>query len=94
MFFHAIWAHFHKNWGHVFYEELADTHFLGKTSIPMKSSLMEKGIGVILSMGVDWLHFLRTKSSELQHLTILRGYTMDECVLNFSSLVPNVSSIL
>lgn len=67
--------------GHFFYEELADTYFLGKTSIPMKSSLMEKGIGVILSMGVNWLHFFRTKSSELQHLTILTRYTMDECVL-------------
>jgi hypothetical protein len=46
----------------------------------MKSSLMEKGIGVILSMGVNWLHFLGTTSRELQHLAILRRYTMDECV--------------
>ncbi len=79
---------------HFFYEELADTYFLGKTSIPMKSSLMEKAIGVILSMGVNWLHFLGTRSRELQHLAILRRYTMDECVLNFSSLILNFPSIL
>jgi hypothetical protein len=31
---------------------------------------------------------------ELQQLAILRRYTMDEGVLNFSSLVLNFSSIL
>jgi hypothetical protein len=94
MFFPCNLDPFSQELGSFFYEELADTYFLGKTSITMKSSLMEKGIGVILSMGVNWLHFLGTRSRELQHLAILRRYTMHEGVLNFSSLVLSFPSIL